>query len=418
MSTPKPERIAVIGAGIVGVSSALHLQRLGAAVTLIDRNDPGDEDAASFGNGGVLARCAVVPVATPGILLKAPGMLFGADGPLFMRWSYLPRLLPWLVPYLRSSSTKSVEHIARNLAPLLFDSVDEHRALAQGTEAARWVRSCAYVYLYESRGAFEGDAFGWRLRQEHGFEWDILEGGSIREFDPALSPRYQLAVVLKDHGMIANPGKYVSDLAKSFTAAGGEIVRANIRQVDPNDRRVTLKTDGNDIEADQVIVAAGAWSNRLAAELGANVPLESERGYHLELMSANRQPAVPVMDAARKFVAVPMDEALRLAGVVEFGGLDAGPSNGPQDLLLRGAKAMLPGLEFEAKRTWMGHRPAPADSLPVIGPAPASARVCFAYGHHHVGLTAGPKTGRIVAQHVMGHQQNVDLDAFRCDRFG
>jgi D-amino-acid dehydrogenase len=123
------------------------------------------------------------------------------------------------------------------------------------------------------------------------------------------------------------------------------------------------------------------------------------------------------MDAARKFVATPMDGTLRLAGLLEFGGLNAPASNGPTDSLLRGAKAMLPGLEYDSKRTWMGHRPAPADSLPVIGPAPASRHVYFAYGHHHVGLTAGPKTGRIVAQHVMGLQPNVNLDAYRCDRF-
>ncbi len=417
MNQTAPPRIAVVGAGIVGVSCALHLQRLGAAVTLIDRREPGHEDGASYGNGGILARSAMVPVATPGILRKAPSMLFAADGPLFLRWSYVPRLLPWLVPYLRSSSRKSVEHIARNLAPLLFDSVDEHRALAQGTEAGRWLRSCEYLYLYENRGAFERDAFGWGLRREHGFEWSTLEGDEIREFDPALSSQYDFAVLLRDHGMIANPGNYVSDLAKGFGAAGGEVIRANIKQVDIGAEGVVLKTDGDDIQAEKVVIAAGAWSNLLAAKLGANVPLESERGYHLELSGANKQPSVPVMDAARKFVATPMDGVLRLAGIIEFGGLNAPASRGPTDLLLRGAKAMLPGLEYESKRTWMGHRPAPADSLPVIGPSPASRRAYFAYGHHHVGLTAGPKTGRIVAQHVMGLQPNVDLDAYRCDRF-
>lgn len=417
MNEAQSARIAVVGAGIVGVSCALNLQRLGASVTLIDRQEPGGVDAASYGNGGVLARSAVVPVATPGILLKAPVMLFSADGPLFLRWSYLPRLLPWLVPYLRSSRRSSVEHIARHLAPLLFDSVDEHRALAQGTDAGRWVRSCEYLYLYESRDAFERDAFGWGLRRAHGFEWDTLQGAEVREFDPALSPKYEFAVVLKDHGMVADPGGYVSDLAKGFAAAGGDVVRANIEQVETGDAGVVLKTGGDDIEADKVVVAAGAWSHLLARKLGANVPLESERGYHLELAGATTRPRVPVMDAARKFVAVPMDDALRLAGVLEFGGLDAPASKGPPQLLLRGARAMLPGLEFEAKRTWMGHRPAPVDSLPVLGPAPASDQVYFAYGHHHIGLTAGPKTGRILAQHVMGLQSNVDLDAYRCDRF-
>ncbi|NQU58526.1 MAG: FAD-binding oxidoreductase [Rhodospirillales bacterium] len=410
-------KIAVVGAGIVGVSCALHLQRLGADVTLIDRQEPGHVDAASYGNGGVLARCAVVPVATPGILLKAPSMLFSRDGPLFLRWSYLPRLLPWLVPYLRASSRKSVEHIARHLAPLLFDSVEEHRALAQGTDAGRWIRPGTYVYLYENREAFEKDAFGWGLRREHGYQWDILEGGAIRESEPALSPKYDYAVALRDHGMIDSPGKYVRDLASGFAAAGGNIIKANIKDVDIKGDAVTLSCDDEPLTFDKVVIAAGAWSDFLARKLGANVPLESERGYHLELLNASKQPSGPVMDAARKFVATPMEGALRLAGVLEFGGLDAPASSGPTDLLLRGAREMLPGLEFEAKKTWMGHRPAPADSLPVIGPAPASKQVYFAYGHHHVGLTAGPKTGRIIAQHVMGLKHNINLDAYRCDRF-
>ncbi len=351
MNQTKSPKIAVVGAGIVGVSCALHLQRLGAAVTLVDRGEPGHADAASYGNGGILARSAVVPVATPGILRKAPSMLFAADGPLFLRWSYLPRLLPWLVPYLRSSSRENVEHIARNLAPLLFDSVDEHRALAQGTEAERWIRACEYMYLYDSRDAFERDAFGWDLRREHGFEWDTLEGSAIREFDPALSSRYGFAVRLKDHGMVAKPGSYVNDLAKGFSAAGGEVLRADIKQAETSGDGVTLKTHGDDIEADKVVIAAGAWSHLLAKNLGANVPLETERGYHLELSGASKQPTVPVMDAARKFVATPMDGTLRLAGLLEFGGLVAPPSRAPTDSLLRGAKAMLPGLEFNSKRT-------------------------------------------------------------------
>ncbi|MBT4933842.1 MAG: FAD-binding oxidoreductase [Rhodospirillaceae bacterium] len=413
----KTEKIAVIGAGIVGVSSALHLQRLGASVTLVDRKEPGDEDAASYGNGGVLARCSVIPVVTPGIMFKAPVMLFGADGPLFLRWSYMPRLLPWLIPYLRSSTRKSVEHIAKNLAPLLFDSVDEHFALAKGTDAARWLHACEYMFLYKNRSAFEGDALAWGLRREHGFKWDILEGEAVRAFSPDLSPDYQYAVVMRDHGKIVQPGNYVRDLAAAFAAAGGTVLRASIKDVDTGGDGIVLKTDGQDIAVDKVVIAAGAWSHQLAKKLGATVPLESERGYHVELLNPSKQPTVPIMDVGRKMVATPMDGSLRLAGTLEFGGLDAPASKGPPELLMRGARAMLPGLEFESKKTWMGHRPAPTDSLPVLGPAPGSKKVFFAYGHHHVGLTAGPKTGRIIAQHVMGLQHNINLDAYRCDRF-
>jgi len=417
MTDPGLQKIVVVGAGIVGVSCALHLQRLGASVTLIDRQQPGGTDAASYGNAGILASGSVVPVATPGILRKVPGMLLDPDGPIFIRWAYIFRLLPWLIPYIKHSSKQRVEHIARHLAPLLFDSVDEHLDLARGTDAERWLRASEYVYLYENREAFEGDAFGWQLRRQHGSDWDVLENEAVLEFDSALSPNYKVAVVLKNYGMISNPGNYIGDLAKSFAAAGGDIIRANITHVKALGDVAILNSDDDDIKADKVVIAAGAHSQVLAKPLGATVPLESERGYHLELIGANKQPSVPVIDAARKFVATPMNGTIRLAGIVEFGGLDAPPSTGPINLLIRGAKAMLPGLEYESRRTWLGHRPATADSLPVIGPAPTARQVWFAYGHHHVGLTAGPKTGRMVAQHVMGIQQNEDLEAYRSDRF-
>ncbi len=413
-----PLKVGVIGAGIVGLSSALHLLRLGASVTIIDRHEPGSSNATSYGNAGVLARCSVVPVPTPGILSKAPSMLFRKDGPLFMKWSYFPKLLPFLVPYLRASRKEMVEHIATNLTPLLHDSVEEHLSLAKGTDAEKWIRPCEYMFLYADKGAFEGDAFGWELRRKHGFEWYTLEGDAIREVNPALSTNYKFAVVMKDHGMITSPGDYVEDLFKAFLKEGGQFEKANVRDIDARDNKATILTDGDPITLDRVVVACGAHSHFLAKKHGATVRLEAERGYHLELVGVNKSLNIPVMDAARKFVASPMEGRLRFAGVVEFGGLDAPASKGPADLLMRGAKAMLPGLEFETKRTWLGHRPAPADSLPIIGQAPNGEEVYFAYGHHHVGLTAGPKTGRVIAQHVMKTQPNESIDAYRCDRAG
>ena len=172
--------------------------------------------------------------------------------------------------------------------------------------------------------------------------------------------------------VIENATPRAVQMNRGAAAAGGEVLRSDIKHLETSTGGVILKTHGDDIEADKVVIAAGAWSHLLAEKLGANVPLETERGYHLELAGASKQPSVPVMDAARKFVATPMDGTLRLAGLLEFGGLVAPPSRAPTDSLLRGAKAMLPGLEFNSKRTWMGHRPAPADSLPVIGSAPAS----------------------------------------------
>lgn len=415
MSMSDAAGTAVVGAGIVGVACALHLQRMGQNVVLIDREGPAAE--TSFGNAGVLARAAVVPVATPGILFRAPAMLFGRDGPLFLKWSYLPKLAPWLLAYLGYSRRQQVEHIARNLAPLLRDSLDEHLLLAKGTPASRWIRPSPYLYVYKDHQAFTADSFGWNLRREHNLHWEVIDEGSLRDLEPTLSTDYRCGVVLEEHGFIASPGAYVNDLAEAFSADGGSLLRAEVKLIRSGESGVELQTEGESINAARVVVATGAWSGPLAADLGTPTPLESERGYHVELVDPSVCPSIPIFDAARKFVLTPMDTGLRVAGVVELGGLEAPATKAPIELLLRGARALLPGLEFSDRREWLGHRPSLPDSLPILGQSPVYRNVFFAYGHQHIGLTAGPKSGRLIAQLVSGSQPDVDLTAYRADRF-
>ena len=409
-------RVVVVGAGIVGVSTALWLQRDGAEVTLIDKSGPGA--GASFGNGGVLASCSVVPVTVPGLVGKAPRMLFDADQPLFLRWGYLPRLLPWLRAYLRHANAADTERIAQALAPLTCDSLEDHQALAAGTPAERWIVPSDYLYIYDDRAHFERDAFGWRLRRAHGFTWDELEGDAFRAYDPAFSERLGFAVRLPRHGRIADPGRYVQDLAAHLEARGGRVLTAEVTDIASENGRVTgVCAGGETIACDAAVLCAGAWSKPLARRLGLDVPLESERGYHIELVEPSVMPRAPVMVASGKFVATPMDGRLRLAGVVEFGGLDAPPSRGPLALLKRNARAAFPGLTWRETREWMGHRPAPADSIPLIGEAPAIGGAYLGFGHHHVGLTSGPKTGRLLAQLVAGRQPNLDLGPYSPARY-
>lgn len=409
------QTVAIIGAGIVGVSCAIHLRRLGKSVMLIDRAGPAE--GTSYGNAGVLACCSIVPVTTPGILKRAPKMLFDKDGPLFLKWSYLPKLMKFLIPYLRASKLETVEHIAKNLTPLLSDSVDEHFNVSDGSDARKWLKKSPYMFVYKDRAAYEADSLTWDLRKKHGFQWEVLEGDDIQKHEPSVAKTYKCAVLLQDHGIVTNPGEYVKDLAKTAIAEGVELRIASINSIKQNETGVTLKTDAEDIEAASVVIATGAWSAELASPHGANVPLETERGYHIVLEQPSIQPTMPIMDTTRKFVSTPMADGLRLAGVVEFGGLTAPPSQGPYDLLMRGARALLPKIEYKSKQTWMGHRPATADSLPVIGRSPTSDNVYFGYGHHHVGLTAGPKTGRLLAEMVAGLQPNIDLQAYRADRY-
>ncbi len=408
--------IAIIGAGIIGVSTAVWLQRDGHKVILIDKAGPGE--GTSHGNGGVLASCSVVPVTVPGLLGKAPKMLFSPSQPLFMKWGYLPKLAPWLMRYLKHANANDVDRIAAALTPIIGDSLNDHMALAQGTGAEKWIVPSDYLFLYENRAHFEGDAFGWNVRRKHGFTWDELEGQAFRAYDPVFSEDIGFATRLSDHGHITDPGRYVKDLAAHVEANGGRSIRAMVEDVERENGQVTgVRANGETIACDAAIVTAGVWSGPLAKRLGVSVPLESERGYHLELVEPSAMPRSPVMVVSGKFVATPMDGRIRLAGIVEFGGLDAPPSRAPFELLRKNARAALPGVTWKEEVEWMGHRPAPADSIPIIGAVPGIDGAYMGFGHHHIGLTGGPKTGRLLAQMIAGRNPNTDMSVYAPSRF-
>jgi len=404
----------VIGAGITGVSTAEWLRRDGVIVTLVDRVPPGDPAQTSYGNGGLLARCAVIPVSVPGLLAKAPKMLLDPNSPLFMRWGYLPRLLPWLVPFLRNGRAARVQEIARALAELTTDSVDQHMLLAKGTGAEKYLRTGEYSYLYRSRAAFLGDSFGMSLRHACGFTWDEREGGDLRDADPNLSGDYNFAAVFKDHGWITSPGKHVAALAAHFVKNGGVFRQGKV--VDVSNSGVTLQ-GGEALTADRTVLATGVWSKKLSEKLGHRAELESERGYHLVLKNPSHGIPTPYMITDGKFVATPMEDGIRCAGVVEFGGIDAPASTKPAELLKKGIRQVYPDLQWQGEEKWMGHRPSTPDSLPMLGTAPKAPNVIFAFGSQHIGLTIGPRLGRMTADIVLGRQTNIDLGAYAPDRF-
>ncbi len=408
--------VVIVGAGIVGVSTALHLQRDGHQVTLIDKAGPAE--GASYGNGGVLASCSMVPVTGPGLIRKAPGMLFSPNQPLFLKWRYLPRLLPWLARYLSHANAEDTRRIAAAVHGIVGDSLAEHQALARGTGAEKWIVPSDYLYIYNDRAHFQSDAFGWGIRKAHGFTWDELEGAVFHDYDPAFAPHLGFAVRLGNHGRITDPGRYVKDLAAHVVAQGGRLITAAVEDIVRDGRRVTgVRAGGQTVPCDAVVIATGVWSGPLAKRLGLKVPLESERGYHVEFIEPSVMPRAPVMVASGKFVMTPMQGRLRAAGVVEFGGLKAGPSRAPLELLRRNVAAALPGLTFSDTREWMGHRPAPSDSIPVIGAVPGLQGAYTGFGHHHIGLTGGPKTGRLLAQMIGGRKPNIDVSPYSPARF-
>lgn len=411
----KPQKVVVIGAGIVGVSAAIWLRRGGLEVVLVDRALPGT--GTSHGNAGILAASSVAPVTTPGLGLKGPRMLLDPKFPLFLRWSYLPRLAPWLREYLGHANDRDTRRIAAGLTAVVSDTIEQHKALSLGTKAAEWLVESDYSFAYADRAAFDADAYVWALRREAGFEPQLREGSAVQDYDPSLGRSIGFLATLKDHGFIRSPGRYVEALAEVFRDLGGQWRQASVTDFETAGGRITavLTADGP-IPCDRAVLATGVWSKPLMRKLGLNVPLESERGYHIIFKGATGGPNSPMMVAAGKFVATPMDDGLRCAGMVEFGGLDAGPSKAPLTLLRRNVKAAFPGLHSTGEIEWLGHRPAPSDSLPLIGDTGVRG-VYAAFGHHHIGLTAGPKTGRLVADLVMGRRPDVDMSVYDPKRF-
>ncbi|NND43383.1 MAG: FAD-dependent oxidoreductase [Silicimonas sp.] len=414
--TSDSRHVVIVGAGIVGVSTAIWLLRDGHRVTLVDRKGPAE--GTSHGNGGVLASSSVIPVTVPGLLKKAPRMLFDPGQPLFLRWSYLPRLMPWLIRYLRGGNAAAVRHRATAMLPIIGDSLADHQALAAGTGAEKYVVPSDYVFVYRDRAHYEADAFGWQIRRDLGFEWDELEGPAWRDYDDVFSSQLKFGARFGGHGRISDPGRYIKDLAAHAQSRGMNLVIADVTDIAKENGKVSgVRAAGETIACDDVVLATGAWSGPLAKRLGLAVPLESERGYHLELWEPSIQPRSPIMVASGKFVATPMDGRLRLAGIVEFGGLDAPPSRGPLALLEKNIRAALPGIDWKEKVEWMGHRPSIADSIPLIGAAPALKGAWCGFGHDHVGLTGGPKTGRLISQLISGRQPNIDLTPYSPARF-
>ena len=410
------QKIAIVGAGIVGVSCAIWLRRAGFNVTLVDKSEPGM--GASFGNGGILASCSVVPVTVPGLIAKGPEYLRDPDFPLFLRWGYSLKLLPWLVRYLSHASDGETRRISRALTTIVGDSLQQHQALARGTEADKWLHESDYSYVYADRAAFEADAYGWELRREAGFVPEIVEGAEVHEREPILASGVGLLAVNSNHGFIANPGAYVRALADHLLAAGGRLIRAEVKDFDLSGGKINaLETDQGRIECNSAVLAAGVWSKPLMQKLGLNVPLEAERGYHILYRNPSRMPNSPMMLAAGKFVATPMDKGLRCAGIVEFGGLSQTMSDAPLKLLRRKVREVFPALTASSEEEWLGFRPAPSDSLPLIGEI-GTTGVFAAFGHHHIGLTGGPKTGRMVADMIRGEAINQDTRPFMPQRFG
>jgi D-amino-acid dehydrogenase len=408
--------ITVLGAGIVGITTASYLRRDGHQVTVVDQRPPGEY--CSFGNAGILSPGSCVPIAMPGILSQVPGYLLDPLGPLALRWSYLPKALPWLLKFVAAADVKRVEKIADGLRALLSQTFDAYAPLVKNAGVEDLIHKSGYMVVYSSRKAYQSDALGWKLRRDRGVVIDELDAAEVKRRLPGLHGEHEVGLFLHDHGWCVNPERLTKSLAAQFERDGGKILQRKVLGIDvgPDGPR-TLRTDAGDLPVEHLVICAGAHSNEFSAQLGDDVPLEAERGYHITYSDPRFGLPMPVMVPEHKCFITPMEMGLRIAGQSEFAGVDAAPNYARADVLGQLMQKMFPGISEVDATKWMGRRPSMPDSTPVIGPASRFGNVHYAFGHGHVGLVGSAPTARLVADMIAGRPPRVDLAPYSPGRF-
>ncbi|MTI02327.1 NAD(P)/FAD-dependent oxidoreductase [Roseibium sp. RKSG952] len=410
------EPVIVIGAGVIGISIALELQRKGNSVRVLDRKGVAEE--ASAGNAGAFAFAEIEPLAKPGIMRKAPKWLLDPFGPLSIPPAYALKIAPWMLRFWQASSQDRYEQSVGNQAALMEHSraaLDRQIAYADG-EAM--MQRDGQMQLYESDAEFRDSLPGWELRRRNGVAFDLLESPeAIAEIQPGLSPQFTHAGYTPGWMNTTDPKRWVQHLAQVFEGLGGTIERQDVCALEVTGDRLRVVSRDGSTECSQVIVAAGAWSHHLATTVGDNIPLETERGYNTTLPEGAFDLRTHLTFPAHGFVASRINGGVRIGGAVELGGLKLQPNYKRADVLLQKASQFLPGLNTDGGTQWMGFRPSLPDSLPVIGRSSKSAGLVYAFGHGHLGLTQSAGTAELISAIVEGQTPAITLDPFSANRF-
>lgn len=413
-----PRHVAVIGAGIVGACTALELARAGLRVTVIDAALPGGEQAASYGNGAFISPASVIPMSVPGLWRRVPGYLLDRTGPLTIHWPSLPRLAPWLLRFLLAGATATrLGRTVTRLDSLLHDGPARHLALARSIGQPALIRQDGLLYVYPDRAAFLAEAPFWALRRKAGLNWRELDGPGLRHEEPALSHRYTCGILLDSGAQCLDPGAYV----RAILASSG----AQVRQVRATGLLrgaagiAAVQTEDGPLPCDAAILTAGMGSARIARSIGDHIPLEAERGYHVELPDPPIRLRRPVMPSDGKMANTMTAGGLRAAGQVELSQADAAPDWGRAEILLSHLAQTYPALatvDRSRVRRWQGNRPSTPDGLPVIGAASLPG-LWYGFGHGHLGLNAAPHTAALLADLLLGRPTGIDVAPFSHRRF-
>jgi D-amino-acid dehydrogenase len=408
--------VFVIGAGVVGLSTALYLRRSGREVTVVDPLPP--PGGASYGNAGMISADTSVPIALPGMLRKVPSWLTDPLGPLAVRPSYFPKALPWLMKWIAAGRMPRVLEISDAMRALHKEAFDCWRELLGPQNFADLVRPVGQVHVWEADGESESAALERRLRERQSIASQTLGPDDLRQMFPGISRAVRRGVLVPGNGYTVSPQRIVQTLHRLFLEAGGRVVAENVMKILPREQGgYDLMTNVGFHAAPTVVVAAGARAVRLLEPLGVRVPLETERGYHVMLPNHGLSLTTTISNKSRSFGVTPMEHGLRVAGTVEIAGLEAPPDERRAKALLANVRTMFPEVNTDGHRFWMGFRPSTPDSLPMLGEATGRPGLFLAVGHGHFGMTGGPPSGRLVAQLINRAASGLDAKLYAPQRF-
>ena len=406
-------RIGIIGAGIQGVCNALFLQKKGFDVNLFDRGEPGN--SASYGNAGHFSPYASVPLNRPDILTDIPSMLINSTGPLALKWNYLPKIIPWFAKFIMNCTEKKMMHTAKNMHQILNLSLPAFDELFDEIDLSGLVVNNGMLYLWDDKN-LKSRELEIKIREELGVKQQLLSPKDIHDLEPNIKPFYHAGVFYDYARHARDPKKILLKLFENFLKKGGKFIKLNINDINFDEDKPVIRSETQRFIFDKLVIACGAFSKKLTDKLHENIPLDTERGYHVHFKDCDHLISRPIVHLNKAIAVTPMEQGLRVVGTVEFGGLNNPLSKSRIKNLVVNANNIFDKLP-EYQDEWLGFRPSLPDFLPVLGPSKNYKNVYYSFGHHHLGWTLGAISGKIIAKMIANENTNLDLEPYSSQRF-
>ena len=407
-------KIGIVGAGIQGISNALFLQKKGFDVTIFDKEEPGSP-VASYGNAGHFSPYASLSLNRTDILADVPAMLLSSTGPLALKWNYVPKMIPWFIRFIFNTSKNKMMHTAKNMHQILDLALPAYDELFDEVNIEGLVEHKGILYIWNDQD-LKSRELEINVRKELGVQQQLVNKKEIHDLEPNIKPFYHAGVYYPYARHARNPKKILLKFFDLFLKKGGEFKKTDVKSIDFQDEQPILKTDSEKFSFDRVVIACGAFSKKLTDNLDEKIPLDTERGYHVHFKNCDNLLQRPVIFSNRGFGITPMEQGLRVVGTVEFGGLKNPLSKSRINNLINNAKYMLGDLP-DHEDEWLGFRPTLPDFLPVMGPSKNHKNVFYCFGHHHLGWTLGPISGKIVSGMIAKENTNLNLAPYSSTRF-